>query len=403
MMDTPVSTVGSRKQNLTFGPPDAVADSGVMLKRVGGGAGRVAAIDGLRGIAALLVVLYHLHEAISRSTTGWLWAPMDWVARNGFLGVDIFFVISGFVIALSVSKGDPTPSYFGRFVLRRSIRLDPPYWSAILLELLLLHATLSLFPGMTVKLPSTPQLLSHLIYSQELLGYGSVVPVFWTLCYEIQFYAFFVGLVVAGAMLPARMRRPEWAGAFWGVLFVLSLWTRYWRPAELPNGLAIDRWFQFFIGVLTYRAVTGAGRMSVLVSAWIALAVTAALAGASVVQLLAILVSMVLVMAAKDRRVGAALSVRPLRFLGAISYSLYLYHSSVGWRFVSLIQKIVPGTWQPPFAILVYLVGIAGSIGFATLLWMAIERPCLRLCQRVRLPLRRTAPTGSQKVATVIG
>jgi peptidoglycan/LPS O-acetylase OafA/YrhL len=359
------------------------------------GPGRVAAIDGLRGIAALLVVFFHLHEAISRSTAGWLWSPLDWIAKNGFLGVDIFFVISGYVIALSVSKGAPTPSYFGRFILRRSIRLDPPYWSAILLELLLLHATLTFFPDIAVKLPSTPQLLSHLVYAQELLGYGSVVPVFWTLCYEIQFYAFFVGLVVLGAMLPTRMRTAGWTVGFWAALFILSLWTRYWRPDGLPNGLAIDRWFQFFIGVLTYRAVMGSGRVSVLVGAWIALAVAVALAGAPLVQLLAILVSMVLVLAGKDRRVSTTLSIRPLRFLGAISYSLYLYHSSVGWRFVSLVQRFAPGPWHPPFAIAVYVVGILGSIGFAALLWLLIERPCLKLCQRIRLPLRAAAPAAS--------
>jgi hypothetical protein len=306
--------------------------------------------------------------------------------------VDIFFVISGYVIALSVDRGAPTPSYFGRFILRRSIRLDPPYWSAILLELLLLHATLRFFPAIAITLPSTPQLLSHLIYAQELLGYGSVVPVFWTLCYEVQFYAFFVGLVVLGAMLPARIRTPTWTGLFWAALFALSLWTRYWRPAELPMGIAIDRWFQFFIGVLTYRAVTKAGRMSTLVAAWTGLALAVGLAGAPAIQLLAVLVSSVLVMTSWDPRWSRALSVRPLRFLGAISYSLYLYHSSVGWRFVSLIQKIVPGSWQPPFAIAVYVVGISGSIGFATVLWLAIERPCLRLCQRIRLPLRPALP-----------
>jgi len=354
--------------------------------------GRVAAIDGLRGVAALLVVFFNLHEAISRSTTSWLWSPVDWVARNGFLGVDIFFVISGYVIALSVSKGSPTPSYFGRFILRRSIRLDPPYWSAILLELALLHLTLTLFPDIKVTLPSTPQLLSHLVYAQELLGYGSIVPVFWTLCYEIQFYAFFVGLVVLGAMLPARIRTATFTGVFWAALFALSLWTRYWRPEGLPHGLAIDRWFQFFIGVLTYRAVTVSDRMPALVTAWVALGVTVAVAGAPVVQLLAILVSMILVMAARGKHVSAALSIPPLRFLGAISYSLYLYHSSVGWRYVSLVQRLVPGPWHPPFAILVYVVGIVGSVGFAAALWRVIERPCLRLCQRVRLPLRTAAP-----------
>jgi peptidoglycan/LPS O-acetylase OafA/YrhL len=358
-------------------------------------AGRVHSIDGLRGVAALVVVLYHLNSAISRTAEGWLWAPIDWVARNGFLGVDIFFVISGYVIALSVSKGAPTPSYFGRFIIRRSIRLDPPYWSAILLELLLLHLTLRYFPGHAVALPSTPQLLSHFVYAQELLGYGSVVPVFWTLCYEIQFYAFFVALVVLQAALPPRLRSVIWTGAFCAALFGISLWTRYWRPAWLPDGLAIDRWFQFFIGSLTFYSVRTPGRTAPLYAAWVALAVAVVVAGAPATQLLAILVSAVLLAAAHVDRISRALAIRPLRSLGAISYSLYLYHSSVGWRFVSLMQQLVPGRWSPPVAVAVFIAGIFGSIGFAALLWHLIERPCLRLCQRIRLPLLTTVVPAS--------
>jgi peptidoglycan/LPS O-acetylase OafA/YrhL len=355
----------------------------------GGEAGRVVTIDGLRGIAALVVVLYHLYGAISRTASGWLWAPIDWIARNGFLGVDIFFVISGFVIALSVSKGAPTFGYFGRFIVRRSIRLDPPYWSSILLELLLLHLSLRLFSGLTVTLPSTPQLVSHLFYAQELLGYGSVVPIYWTLCYEVQFYAFFVGLVVLHAKLPERLRGPALTGLLAAGLFGVSLWTRYWPPAGLPHGLAIDRWFQFFIGALTWRAVTTPGRFRALVAAWVALAASVVLSGAPAVQLLPILVSGWLVLAGRDPRWGWLTATRPFRFLGAISYSLYLYHSSVGWRFVSLMQRELPGPWSPPVAVAVFLAGVAFSIGFATVLWWFIERPCLKLCHHVRLPRRR--------------
>jgi len=350
--------------------------------------GRVQSIDGLRGVAALLVVLFHLHEAISRSASGWLWAPFDWVARNGFLGVDIFFVISGYVIALSVNKGDASPSYFGRFIIRRSIRLDPPYWLAILLELALLHVTLRLFPAVTVSLPSTPQLLSHLVYAQELLGHGSVIPIFWTLCYEIQFYAFFVGLVVVQASLPSALRRPSLTALICAALFILSLWTRYWPPAGLPHGLAIDRWYQFFVGALTYRAVSAPGRLGALVAAWVAVAVAVVAAGAPVIQFLAIAVSVLLVVASRDLWVGRVLAARPLRYLGIISYSLYLYHSSVGWRFVSLVQQRVPGPWSAPLALGVYLVGILGTIAFSAALWWLIERPCIRLSQRIRLPLR---------------
>jgi peptidoglycan/LPS O-acetylase OafA/YrhL len=367
-----------------------------------GDPGRVVTIDGLRGFAATVVVLYHLHGAISRTASDWLWSPLDWIARNGFLGVDIFFVISGFVIALSVSKGAPTFGYFGRFIIRRSIRLDPPYWSSILLELLLLHLSLRLFSGLTVTLPSTPQLVAHLFYAQELLGYGSVVPIYWTLCYEVQFYAFFVGLVVLQAKLPDRLRGPAWTAAFGALLFGVSLWTRYWPPAGLPNGLAIDRWFQFFIGALTWRAVSAPGRMRALVAAWMALAVSILLARASVTQFLPVLVSGWLVLCARDARWGWLFTTAPFRFLGAISYSVYLYHASVGWRFVSLVQRMVPGPWSSVTALTVYLVGIVFSIGFAAVLWRFIERPCLRLCQRVRLP-RRTAQRSASGPAVVVG
>lgn len=71
-----------------------------------------------------------------------------------------------------------------------------------------------------------------------------------------------------------------------------------------------------------------------------------------------------------------------------INYSLYLYHSSVGWRFVSLSQKLMPGPWTGPTAVGVYAAGIVVSILFSTLLWWLVERPFLSLSRRIRLPLR---------------
>ncbi len=343
----------------------------------------------------MLVVLFHLHVAVSRTASGWLWAPLDWIARNGFLGVDIFFVISGFVIALTVSKGAPTLSYFGRFIVRRSIRLDPPYWSAILLELLLIHLTLRFFSGVAVPLPTTPQLLAHLVYAQQLLGYGHLVDSFWTLCYEVQFYAFFVGLVVLQPLLPESLRSRRWTTLFCATLFGFSLWMRYWRPEWLLHGLAIDRWFQFFLGALTWRATAYPGRMGPLVAAWAALAVVVVAAGAGALQFLAIGVSALLIAIARYPRWGRILTVRPLSFLGGISYSLYLYHDSVGWRFVSLIQRLLPAPWNPVTAVAVYVLGIMVSVGVSAVLWQFIERPCLKLCQRIRLPRQVNSPAAA--------
>ena len=364
--------------------------------------GRVQSIDGLRGVAALWVVLFHLHLAVSRTATDWLWYPIDWIARNGAKGVDIFFVISGFVIAMSVSKGAGTVGYLGRFVLRRSIRLDPPYWSAILLEVVLLLSTLQLFPEHPATLPSGAQLLSHLFYLQDLLGYGNIVLSFWTLCYEIQFYGFFVGLIVLRHYLPAVLQSTRFTALFAGGLFMLSVWVRFIDPGSAPHGLFIDRWYQFFIGTLTYFAISKPGRLKMLYLAWAALAVVLISTSASLIQLLPIVVSAWLLLAAHDERWGRLLSAPPLQFLGAISYSLYLYHASVGWRFVSLMQKLLPGRWTSAMAIAVYLTGIGVSILFAALMWRFIERPFLRLSQKIRMPLRNAASPNSTPLPEVL-
>jgi peptidoglycan/LPS O-acetylase OafA/YrhL len=364
--------------------------------------GRVQSIDGLRGVAALLVVLFHLHLAVSRTATEWLWLPIDWIARNGAKGVDIFFVISGFVIAMSVSKGAGTVGYFGRFVLRRSIRLDPPYWAAILLEIVLLFSSLRLFPELPVVLPTGGQLFSHFFYLQDLLGYGSIVLSFWTLCYEIQFYGFFVGLVVLRHYLPAVLQSTRWTALFAGGLFLLSLWVRFVSPGSAPDGLFIDRWYQFFIGTLTYFAISEPGRLKMLYLALAALGVVVVSTSASLMHLLPIGVSAWLVLAARDLRWGRLLSSRPLQFLGAISYSLYLFHGSVGWRFVSLMQKLIPGTWSSPMAVAVYLAGIGVSVVFSAVMWRLVERPFLRLSQKIRMPMRGAQSASSSPIPEVV-
>src|SRR5438477_5151495 len=145
---------------------------------------RLKTVDGLRGIAALAVVFYHLNLAARLSYGHWTPAWVDWLLHQGFLGVDVFFVLSGFVIPYSVRSGTFTLGFLGSFVIRRSIRLDPPYWVAIFLETGLIW--LSLRGGASdASLPSATQLLAHFFYLQNLFEFGDIVPIFWTLCYEV--------------------------------------------------------------------------------------------------------------------------------------------------------------------------------------------------------------------------
>lgn len=387
--------VGTRRGEATAPSPaesDAVVDGGGHVGPTGRQTPtRVKAVDGLRGIAATLVVLYHLEEAISRTAADWLWGPVHAMVRHGYLGVDVFFVISGFVIALSVSRAEPSALYLGRFIVRRSIRLDPPYWAAIALELCLLYATLRVLPERAGAFPSGHQLLAHLFYVQELLGYGSIIPIFWTLCFEIQFYLMYVSLVVAGARLPARGRKTVVTGVM-ALLFAGSVWVRYWSPDSVPYGFAGLRWFQFFIGVLTWRAVVDRRNLPALVLAWTFLTGAILLSGASATQFLAPAVSALVMLCARYERVGAVLRARPLLWLGTISYSLYLFHSPVGWRFVSVAQLVIPAPWNTPTALAVYAAGIALCVAVAAVAWRIVEKPFLALAQRVSLPTSARPP-----------
>src|SRR5579872_7415052 len=90
---------------------------------------RLAFVDGLRGVAALAVMLYHL---VGRTSAGVL-------TQYGFLGVAIFFVLSGFVIASVVGDRRVDAGFLGRFALRRMVRLDIPYWLNIALAIALLQ------------------------------------------------------------------------------------------------------------------------------------------------------------------------------------------------------------------------------------------------------------------------
>jgi peptidoglycan/LPS O-acetylase OafA/YrhL len=99
---------------------------------------RFTFIDALRGVAAISVVLYHVYlQDLLPAARAPFAEPFHTVLANGYIGVYIFFVLSGFVIAHSVRDATITAGFIGRFALRRSLRLDPPYWAAIAAAIIL--------------------------------------------------------------------------------------------------------------------------------------------------------------------------------------------------------------------------------------------------------------------------
>lgn len=348
-------------------------------------------VDGLRGIAAFAVVLHHLEGATTLAFGQWAPSPVIGALHRGFLGVDIFFVLSGFVIAYSLRHAPADWGFVGRFALRRSIRLDPPYWVSITFELgvaaVVAAAGYTAWQGV-----SLPQLLAHVAYLQEILGYPHIVAVYWTLCFEIQFYLTLVVLVIlsrrASRVVPATVVRGV-SVAVLATLFVASLAGRFGPLAPfIPPGLALIRWYQFAIGCLVWWTHDGAIPRAWLYGAWVALAFAVAGRYDAIEQLLAIPVSAAILLALGGTGMQRWLSSSWLQFLGSISYSLYLFHATVGWRTIRVLGLLLPAS--PAWAAFAFLCGVFVAVGMSWLIWRLVEQPSLGWSRRISLAVPST-------------
>jgi len=319
---------------------------------------RLKFLDGLRGVAATLVMLVHLAARV----------PNDLIFRNGYLGVAIFFVLSGFVIAMMLDGRKITAGFAGRFALRRMIRLDIPYWVSLSVVLMLaLLATR--FLGAPAVPVSVPQVLAHGFYLQELLGYPELGSVYWTLCFEVQFYLTLMGFLwldLRGRYFPGLLLASLALSAALSTLAGLNV-----------HGTMIQYWWAFALGALTFWAASGRCAPVTWVTGCAILAATAG-HGHDSWRLMALVTAAAIYVASQSRRMQEWLSQAPFQFMGRISYSLYLFHFSVGWSAQSFALRYVD-RWSA------FAVGVGASVMSAWVAYRLIESTSIRLSRRVRL------------------
>jgi hypothetical protein len=338
-------------------------------------------VDGLRGFAALAVVLPHAVGLFVFAGAGGLSALMVRLSAFGHRGVEVFFALSGFVIAFSLRRTHLSPRGIGRFILRRSLRLDPPYWVALGLfcAFVLLRGVMT---GKPAELPSGPHLLSHLLYLQDLLGYGQVNVAFWTLCIEFQFYLAFAVLLGLAQVLSRRLGREGVLPLFFSALFVLSL---AW-PARLLDAKSLTSWllphaYIFLAGALTWWALEGRLPRAV----WFAF--TAVLWGLFLWRLdsrlfVTAATTSALYLAGQRQRLQDWLAARPFQYLGRISYSLYLVHVPLCMLLLAVKVRVAP----PSDGVALAFLGVvfAASIAAAHVLYTWVEAPCLEWTRRLK-------------------
>ncbi|WP_400191029.1 acyltransferase family protein [Hymenobacter sp. B81] len=154
---------------------------------------RSAELDLLRFLASLVVVLTHFTYSMPRiAHLGPSFPLLGGVFRYGYLAVDLFFMISGYVVLKSARHKS-----LRQFVTARITRLYPAFWLSCLLT----------FAGLYLSgsLPANPATLRQLVFNltmlHEFLGYPSLNGVYWSLTYELTF-CFLVGLIIAGRLWP---------------------------------------------------------------------------------------------------------------------------------------------------------------------------------------------------------
>lgn len=343
--------------------------------------GRFTFIDGLRGIAALAVVLFH---ALRGSHLDIVPSGLVTIVTMAEAGVVIFFVISGFVIAHSLLDRQITPRRTLLFITARCIRLDPPYWASILLAVGFSALASVVIPGRAMPDYSLGLLIAHIFYLQEILGYPHINPVFWTLCYEIQFYALFAFILASRST------------AVFALTFVLSL---LWPLGLVPEirGLFVNFFYSFLLGVGAYYSWRLYWvRPLFLIYAGVVL--FGAIVHSNLFALISGATALVLVSVALADRMHTLLNWRWLQFLGMISYSLYLTHNPItGATF--RVWYMIAGRTQAT-QVIGFGLSIVSSIVFAWLMYQYMERPCIALARSSATHLTALSTRAKRLLAT---
>jgi peptidoglycan/LPS O-acetylase OafA/YrhL len=350
--------------------------------RSGDAPGRYLFIDGLRGIAALAVALLHTVSPAAHDISPSLGAVLE----RGRLGVEMFFVISGLVIALNISRSAVTLRSAGQFLGRRVIRLDPPYWASMIVAIAVAKAASIVLPGHPFVPIRPPAIFAHLAYLQYILGIPSISDVYWTLCFEIQFYLILTVLIALTQRLEGTVGGRARYFVFFPTLVLSALFAT--NLIATPRGACFGYWYAFLVGVAASWVLNGQGRGFLYFTALAAVGISAATKTLDGVVTAA--TGMLVTLAYDAGALKRWLSGPVFQFLGKISYSLYLIHWTIGGHLTNIINRLVPG--GPYLRFVNALVGLGMAIVAAEVMWRLVERPSILLSRSVAAPSVRPQP-----------
>jgi peptidoglycan/LPS O-acetylase OafA/YrhL len=363
---------------------------------------RIPELDGLRGLAILLVILCHyVGNADHRPLGLWPHRVLS-VFTIGWSGVDLFFVLSGFLIGGILLDARNSPHYFRAFYMRRVFRIFPIYYLWILLFAVIVIMAVTLFPGFfAITARDLFRVPVQLFFLQNFsAGMSSFqwtwFAVTWSLAVEEQFYLVAPPLIrflslrtlvcslaaticlapVLRLILLRHASQGNYLAVFlmpcradalaWGILLAIAWRQPAIRAFLQSRTILLQRVvILLFLGVaaLLWWLIHPVSRVTVTIGySWLALFYSALL---------------VLLLSQTETWPAAIMRWKPLAWLGTISYCVYILHDAFNFLSHRLVLHSTPRIYDAP-GIAVTLFAFTATIAVATLSWRFFEKPLIR-------------------------
>jgi exopolysaccharide production protein ExoZ len=324
----------------------------------------IKGIQYLRGVAALSVVIFHLSMQLY-----WM-APSSIRLSSLASGVDLFFVISGYIMVYSTGGGTKLSAL--EFLIRRMIRIVPLYWLATAAAVIVLLIAPKIAKQTILAIPHVIASFAFLPASHPSAPnvYAPLVYVGWTLNYEMLFYVLFAIGIAAGSGLPNRVVAITSAP-----ILILSAIGLFYRPTGILGFYANPIMIEFLLGMYLALALSNLPKSKIY----------ALLSLAGLVALFALpdgpesdrvlrygLIASIVVGTAV---LGECPKVNLLHLMGDASYSIYISHFFVLSAFAQLWTAILPAPRSYFGVACFYSAGILCAASAGLLCWSFVERP----------------------------